>query len=156
MNRLVLLFISFCSLSYAQQGPVAAGTSTAGAGGSISYSIGQIDYIAPTGSGGNSNEGLQQPYELFVVSTSLKEKDNLISVNVFPNPVSNSVSIDYKNSNFQGHSYRLTDVNGKIISENKIIETQSKIDVAELNSGVYFILISDSFSPIKTYKLIKH
>ena len=156
MNRLVLLFISFCSLSYAQQGPVAAGTSTAGAGGSISYSIGQIDYIAPTGSGGNSNEGLQQPYELFIVSTSVKEIDNSVSVTMFPNPVSNFVSIDFKNSKFQDYSYQLTDANGKLISENKITEAQSKINVAELNSGIYFILISNSSSPIKTYKLIKH
>ncbi|MBK7667166.1 MAG: T9SS type A sorting domain-containing protein [Sphingobacteriaceae bacterium] len=153
MKKLVLLFISSCTLSYAQQGPVAAGTSTTGAGGSISYSIGQIDYIYPSGTG-SSSEGLQQPYEVFV--TEVSENLNSVSINVFPNPTSQSVIIDFKAADFKNHSYQLTDVNGKLISENKITESQSKINVTEMSSGIYFISISNSSSSLKTFKLIKH
>lgn len=153
MKKLALLFISSCTLSYAQQGPVAAGTSTTGAGGSISYSIGQIDYIYPSGTG-NSSEGLQQPYEIFV--TEINESLNSVAITVFPNPSSQSAIIDFKSVDFKNHSYQLTDANGKLISENKIVDSQSKINVAELNSGIYFIRISNSSSHLKTFKLIKH
>lgn len=153
MKKLALLFISSCTLSYAQQGPVAAGTSTTGAGGSISYSIGQIDYIYPSGTG-NSSEGLQQPYEVFV--TEVSENLNSVSINVFPNPTSQSVIIDFKSSDFKNYSYHLTDVNGKLISEQKITESQSKINMTEMSSGIYFISISNASSSLKTFKLIKH
>lgn len=153
MKKLVLLFISSCTLSYAQQGPVASGTSTTGTGGSISYSIGQIDYIYPTGAG-NSSEGLQQPYEIFV--TEINESLNSVAITIFPNPSSQSVIIDFKSVDFKNHSYQLTDVNGKLISEQKISESQSKINVADLNSGIYFIRISTASSSLKTFKLIKH
>jgi hypothetical protein len=157
MKNLVLLFISFCSLfSFAQQGPVAAGTSTTGAGGSVSYSIGQIDHIAPTGSGGNTNEGLQQPYELFVVSTSLNEKDKTISINVFPNPASHSVIIELKNTDLKDCHYQLADVNGKLITWSVIKERSTTIDVSELSSGIYYISIYNNSSGINSYKLIKH
>lgn len=153
-NKLVILLILLSALTHAQQGPVAAGTSTTSAGGSISYSIGQIDYVYPTGAGYNSSEGLQHPYEIFV--TEVSENLNSISINVFPNPASQSVIIDFKNPDFKNHSYQLTDVNGKIISENKITEAQSKINLSEINSGIYFIRISNSSSSLKTFKLIKH
>ncbi|HWY12742.1 MAG TPA: T9SS type A sorting domain-containing protein [Bacteroidia bacterium] len=155
-KNIFLLFSFYWSLAFSQKGQVAAGGDATGAGGSASYSIGQIDYIAPTGSGGNSNEGLQQPYELFVVSTSVNETENSVSVNVFPNPVSHSVNIHIKNSSFQNYSYKITDVSGKLISENKITEQKSVIPVSEFNSGTYFITISEGTTQIKTYKLIKY
>lgn len=155
--ELIIVLSVFSTLAYSQKGPVAAGGNATGAGGSVSYSIGQIDYIAPTGSGGNSNEGLQQPYELFVVSsTSINENEKSVSITVFPNPTSHSVLIDFKNSDFKNHSYKITDAQGKLISENKIIENTSTINVSEFNSGIYFISILNSNSELKTYKLIKH
>jgi hypothetical protein len=156
MKYPVLFFIAFHSFSYSQNGPVATGTSTNGAGGSVSYSIGQIDYIAPSGSGGNTNEGLQQPYELFVVSTSLSEKDKTTVINVFPNPAIHSVIIELKNVDPKTHAYQLTDVNGKLISENKLNDQKTTVDVSELSSGIYFINISNNSSKLNTYKLIKH
>lgn len=156
MNKLILLFVSCYSFSFSQNGPVAAGTSTNGAGGSVSYSIGQIDYIAPTGSGGNTNEGLQQPYELFVVATAVTEKNKAGVITIFPNPATHSVMIDLGNNASEGFMYELTDGNGKILLNSKIKDRTGTINVSELSSGIYFITISSNSSKSNTYKLIKH
>ena len=50
----------------AQQGAVSAGGEATGAGGSVSYSIGQIDYITKSSSGHFILEGQQQPYEISI------------------------------------------------------------------------------------------
>ena len=65
--RKIVLFLGCCLLGWgtsdllAQQGNVAAGGLSTGAGGSVGYSIGQLDYLSATGSGGSLNQGLQQP-----------------------------------------------------------------------------------------------
>ena len=52
----------------AQQGSVSSGLGMlTDAGGSVSYSIGQAVYTEATGAGGTINQGIQQPYEIYVI-----------------------------------------------------------------------------------------
>ncbi len=66
MKRIILL-LGCCLLGWgttsliAQQGNVAAGGVATGTGGSVSYSIGQVDYLSASGSNGYINQGLQHP-----------------------------------------------------------------------------------------------
>ena len=70
-------FILFCAVIYslnsqsanAQQNTVGTGGTAIGSGGSVSYSIGQLDYITASGSGGSASQGMQQ---VFKVSFNLK------------------------------------------------------------------------------------
>lgn len=52
------------NMAYAQKNMVSAGGEGAGLGGSVSYSLGQIDFINTTGPGGSATQGLQQVYKL--------------------------------------------------------------------------------------------
>lgn len=61
----------YSSFSFAQQGFVATGGDAASGAGSVSYSVGQIDYNVYSNSSNLIIEGLQQPYSLSVVSISL-------------------------------------------------------------------------------------
>lgn len=150
------ILLLFCSAtSFAQSGPVAAGTSTAGAGGSISYSIGQIDYTYPIGAGGNSSEGLQQPYELFVI-TGTNEVSKGVFLNVFPNPSTHQVILDFKEADHNNYLYELRDANSKIVQTGKISESKTILNVLGLNSGVYFLNITSASYQTTTFKLIKH
>ncbi|MEO6818791.1 MAG: T9SS type A sorting domain-containing protein [Ginsengibacter sp.] len=55
----------FCSLlMYAQQGFVSVGGDTKSAGGSVSFSVGQVDYNYYSNGSSLVIEGLQQPYEI--------------------------------------------------------------------------------------------
>lgn len=62
----IILFLGCCLLGwgtsnlYAQQNIVASGGQATGAGGTVSYSIGQMDYISVTGAGGSITQGVQQ------------------------------------------------------------------------------------------------
>ncbi|MBC8173028.1 MAG: hypothetical protein H7X71_03895, partial [Chitinophagales bacterium] len=48
---------------FAQEGSSAAGGDGAGSGGTISYTVGQTNYITLAGAGGTAMEGVQQPFE---------------------------------------------------------------------------------------------
>jgi len=50
--------------AYAQQGNIAAGGDATGAGGSMSYSIGQVDYLYYSSDQGNLSFGLQQTWPI--------------------------------------------------------------------------------------------
>ncbi|MGB4776444.1 MAG: gliding motility-associated C-terminal domain-containing protein [Daejeonella sp.] len=64
MKRFLLVYALLACASvklWAQQGVSASGGEATGAGGNVSYSVGQIDYSAVSSAGGSITEGLQQP-----------------------------------------------------------------------------------------------
>ena len=56
----------------AQTSVNAIGGDATGSGGSVSYSVGQVVYTTNKGTNGSVVEGVQQPYEILVV-TAIKE-----------------------------------------------------------------------------------
>ena len=61
--RIVTFFFSTLVLSLnAQETITTTGLNTIGPGGTISYSIGQVNVARNTGAGGSVFEGVQQPY----------------------------------------------------------------------------------------------
>ena len=78
---------------FAQKGPVSAGGDATGAGGSVSYSIGEIDFETVNGLGGTITEGIQQPYEIYVV-VGVDDPEWGASVLVYPNPAQEWVVLD--------------------------------------------------------------
>jgi len=70
---------------------------------------------------------------------------------VYPNPANNDVTI----SNIQGDfSYKIVDVSGKIAKSNNK-QASNTINISDLNSGVYFMEITNSDNRKSTTKLIK-
>ncbi len=57
-----MLMIASITIASAQQGNVSAGGSISGTGGSMSYSVGQTDYLNYTSEAGSISFGLQQPW----------------------------------------------------------------------------------------------
>jgi hypothetical protein len=77
------LFLCFSAMLLAQQGNVAAGGVATGTGGSLSYSIGQTDYIMYSSYQGSISLGLQQPFaysvplELEIPNTTVTDGEAL-------------------------------------------------------------------------------
>ncbi|MBT3920140.1 MAG: hypothetical protein HOF24_07130, partial [Flavobacteriaceae bacterium] len=68
-QHLFLKTILFCLLitvefTFAQSALTASGGEAVGAGGSLSYTIGQVDYIQASGSGGTASQGVQQAFTI--------------------------------------------------------------------------------------------
>jgi hypothetical protein len=139
----------------AQNGTVAGGGDASGAGGTVSYSIGQTDFITENGTGGTITQGLQQPYEILVV-TGIDVKDINLSFSVYPNPTADFVMVSVKNISTENMSYVLCDVQGKVISQKRIFSNETRITMVELSKATYLIKVLDGNKEVKTFKIIKN
>jgi len=151
---LTILSLTFINCTFGQKDVVGAGGQATGSGGSVSYSIGQIDYITSAGSGGTITQGVQQPYEIFVVS-GIKEQTINLLINAFPNPVIEFVTLDLSETGNET-KYILYNVEGKKIKENDISEKTTSIQMSELSSGIYFLEVQRNNQKIKQYKIVKN
>ena len=74
-----------------------------------------------------------------IIMNSVQSLESSIpKINVYPNPFSNKVSIEYSGNEFPV-KYKVTDFNGKLIIEG---ETDSQTEILNLNgfaSGAYII-----------------
>jgi len=148
----VFLFASF--LSIAQSNTVASGGIASGTGGTATFTVGQIDYINSTGTNGNSNQGVQQPFEFFQGNAGIKESD-LASVTLYPNPTSEFVLVEIETT-LTDVNYLFYDMNGKLILSGKIENNETKLDMRSLSAGEYHLSILNLNTTIESIKIIKH
>ena len=110
MKKTKLIFIFLLSIALteikAQQGTTATGGEASGAGGTLSYSVGQVSYTNITNSNGYINEGVQQPYEFFTVGISTNNNITL-SYSAYPNPTASTVNLKVENTSLENLSYQL-------------------------------------------------
>lgn len=151
---LISLFISV--LSYGQRDNVASGGDATGSGGSASYSIGQVAYESASGTNGKITQGVQQPFEIFVV-LSTPELGASFSATLFPNPAATTVilSLDYVKEG-ANLVFELTDVTGKIIRNGRINSDETIIDVEGFAEACYFLNVLVGNKRVKTFKLLKN
>lgn len=71
------------------------------------------------------------------------------TIEIYPNPANNFVQIK---SEEQFTSAIISDVTGKVIDQ---LNNESKIDVTQLQNGIYFLTVYDNSIALKTFKLIK-
>ncbi|MCE3278480.1 MAG: hypothetical protein K0S44_671 [Bacteroidetes bacterium] len=139
--------------SIAQNNSIPAGGNGSGTGGTVSYSVGQISYSTKASTSGNASEGLQQPYELFLV-TGIKDQSLELSISAYPNPALDLVTLNI--DKYGDLSYLFTDANGKLVSQNQISSNLTEINCKELCSGVYFLKVYNKSGQLRNFKLIKN
>jgi len=156
---LLLLFFGFKSIQ-AQKTVPASGGEASGNKGSASYSIGQMIYTSNVGTNFSRTEGVQQSYEI-TLTTSIKEDQRInLMVSAYPNPTSDYLTLKVDNSEVSKLSYNLFNVQGKLLKNNKITESNTNIDMRNLIPSTYFLKIIQSIpsssQEIKTFKIIKN
>ncbi|GAB5417981.1 MAG: hypothetical protein Crog4KO_14340 [Crocinitomicaceae bacterium] len=154
MNKLLLLGISTlaCIPLYAQQNTVSTGGNATGTNGSVSFTVGQIDYSNAAGSNGSSNEGVQQPFEFFDPEASLQELD--WNAQLFPNPTNDQVILSIEAVPENTH-YQLVDSQGKIVTEGAVSATETLIDMRQLAPAVYHLQLTQN-STTTSIQIIKN
>jgi hypothetical protein len=138
----------------AQQSANAAGGDASGSGGSASYSVGQVVYTAVSGSNGNSNQGVQQPYEFFVLGIDNYPAINL-TMSVFPNPTQNLINLKVESGSIDNLNFVLYDITGKAIISQKLTSTLTQVPLQNLAAGTYLLRVNDTQKELKTFKIIK-
>jgi hypothetical protein len=154
MKKQLFMLGMFSSVyGFSQQSTVSGGGEAAGSGGSVSYSIGQAAYATNASTSGTVTQGVQQPFEIFVVS-GLPDLYSSISATLFPNPAHSSVILSMEVSNRET-VFQLTDAGGKLIRSGNIIAKKTSIDIQGLAEACYHLNVLVSNEVVKTFKLIK-
>lgn len=147
------IFLFGSAFCFSQQNTDAAGGNATGAGGSVSYSVGQIDYNYLSGSNGNLNQGLQQPYEIF--TSGVEDPAIQLGLSVYPNPSTNILYLKIEKDEIKDLSFQLYDINGKQVLSSIIVNNTTEIIMEHYASSTYFLKVSNSTTDLTTFKIIK-
>lgn len=144
--------------SNAQHSVNTTGGNASNESGSVSYSIGQIVYSSYSNNDGAMSEGVQQPYEIFII-TSLEELGGFdLVLNVFPNPVDDRLHLEVVGKDFHQSSdlkYQLLDINGRLLKRERIIDHAALIEMGAKQPGAYFLIVTASDERIGLFRIIK-
>lgn len=135
-----------------------AGTKMTQSNGSLSFTVGELVVTTQTDSNGNSLGG-GFTTGATITTVSVQEPDiRILSVNVFPNPTSDLVTVSIQQTTLSQLMLEIIDLNGKVLSSEKYngINNSININTASWISGIYFLNLKTSQSQLLgTYKIIK-
>lgn len=150
----VASFILFASKGLAQNNTVSSGGVATGTNGTASYSFGQVFYNSSISGNGKVVQGLQQPYEVSVV-TGINDLQINLKVAAYPNPITDYLTLTIEHPELSQFSYQLLDVQGKILKQEKLRNNNTNIKTNNLNNGIYFLKVLSKQKQLKTFKIIK-
>jgi hypothetical protein len=152
----LLSFTFLLSTVSAQESVNATGGDASGSGGSASYSVGQMVYTTYTGTSGSVAQGVQQPFEISVV-TGIEEANVInLSVSAYPNPAIDYLTLSIAEFDASNLSYQLYDMKGKLLQTKNLIGTETHIDMSTYVQSAYFVKVIQGNREIKTFKIIKN
>ena len=149
------LFFIINSLQ-AQETIPASGGDFGGNSGSISFTLGQIDYTKNSAINGSVAEGVQQPYEIWVYSGIAEMNGDEPEFSVFPNPASDILSLKTNYQKIENLSYQLFEMNGKLVENKKITKNETSVLMKNLAPGVFILKVFNNGKELKYFKIIKH
>lgn len=153
----MLLFCLGLTGLQAQESINTTGGNASGSGkSSVSYSVGQLLYKTDSTTFGSMAQGVQQPYEISVV-TGIEEAVGIkLSLSAYPNPTTDYLTLEVKDFDLSALYFYLYDMKGKLLQNEKIKSIQTSIDMSNLEPGSYFIKVIRKNKELKTFKIIKN
>jgi hypothetical protein len=148
-----VLFVGVTTV-LAQQGTNASGGEAAGLGGSVSFTVGQLDYTHTTGSNGSITQGIQQPIEIVTI-TGVEEKHIHLTASVYPNPTTNFIILKIENFKSGNFTFSVCDEQGKVLIKEKAEQKEISISLNDLPNAIYFLNVSSNNREVKIFKIIK-
>lgn len=158
MSKLKILYtMLFCCLFtavIAQNNSVGGGGDAIGPNGSVSYTVGQTHFTTESGSNGSVSQGVQQPYEIMIIS-GIENEEISIESNVYPNPTDGFITMTIE-AELVNMSYSIYDASGKNIRMRNIKERETLIPMTEYAEGIYYIKVIRNKKEVKSFKIIKN
>jgi hypothetical protein len=150
MKPLLVLLLLLPPAALAQRGAVSAGGDATGAGGSISYSIGQVGYTAVSDQVGTSSAGVQQPLEYLVL---VVDEEAAGAAQLVPNPTSAGVQLTLSWEPGTTQFYVLLDAAGQVLRTAPITGPIMDIPLGDLPSAIYLLRVEGGGG--HTFRIIK-
>ena len=135
---------------FSQSNTVSSGSDASSSSGTVTFSVGQIDYQSNSNANGTVSQGVQQAYEIYALGI----KENSILMSVFPNPTTDILKLQF--SSIDQLSFQLMDAKGKILTAKTITKIKTEIDMKLYSSGTYFLNVLKKNQKLETTKIIKH
>ena len=143
----------FSCLLTAQKNTVTTGGEIKNNTGSVSFSIGLIDFKSFNNGTASISQGVQQTYQ--VQTTPIGEDLTHIKLNVFPNPTSSQVQLSIEDKKSMKHQYTLSTLDGKLLRSAKINSPLTTIDLLSYPESNYVLTVYYKNQIIKSFNILK-
>lgn len=152
-----MLAICFClQIARGQSTISSSGGNASGSGGTVSSTVGQVTYKTFSGSNGSVAQGVQQPYEISVVTAVENTEAITLGFKVRPNPTAGIITLTIVLSDNANYRYRLYDMNGALIGDKLIESNETEINMQNLFPAIYFLEVLQNNMEVKVFKIIKN
>jgi len=157
LMKLIFLLLPGAGIAalQAQTSVNAAGGRVSGGDGSVSYTVGQVFYTTNTGSGGSVIQGIQQAFELSVISSTNDANAISLSVSAHPNPATEYLNLAIKNQDLSGFRFQLFDSSGKLLLSDKIKSSETILRMGSLVPSTYYLKVIRYNKVVKILKIVK-
>jgi len=132
-----------------------SGGNASGSSGSMSYTVGQLVYTTNTGTNGTVVQGVQQPYEISVVTGIEDAKDITLEYSVYPNPATDYLILKLNGATEMQCLASLYNISGILLQAIKVESVETTISMQSHLQGTYILKITRGNKEIKTFKIIK-
>ena len=151
----ILFLIGYAFTIQAQNTIPATGGNASGIGGSVSYTVGQVSYQTFSETTGSVAQGVQQPYEISVVTAIGNTEGVVLDYKVYPNPTHGSLRLTIEPFDDGNFRFWLYDLNGILLQDKKVLSEETEISLENLNPAIYFLKILKDNREVKVFKIIK-
>ena len=154
-KKVLTILLSFWSIilfAQPQQVISSSGGVFENSSGSISFTIGECVISSLSSAGTMLTQGFQQP-KLAIIENSPVSLQGMDIV-AFPNPAEEFVIL--KTEDFQGLSYTLYDLHGRIVQQNDIISTETQLNFNLLEPSTYLLKVTRNKTVLRTFKINKY
>ena len=151
----ILCYCGFCTTLNGQETIAATGGTATGSGGSASYTIGQILYSTFSGANGTVAQGVQQPYEISVVTAVENTEGITLEYVVYPNPTNGLIKLVIRPFDYENWKFRLYDLNGILLQDKKIENGETEISLENHSASIYFLKVINNNREVKVFKIVK-
>lgn len=144
--------VSITFIVRGQQAISTTGDESMGSGGTVSWTVGQVDYEATLATGGSVQRGVQQPYEWLVTSAP---EAQMPVVSVWPNPAVDAVMVSWEAPLPAPAYYALYSGSGALVQQGGVAGTTVTVPLAAQASGTYVLVITAQGAPYNRITLQK-
>ena len=162
---IIMLFFSFKGISQNTQTNTnnimetinTSGADATGSSGTVTYSIGQVFYTYIGQSVYNVAQGIQHEELEKTLTTPENNVEPKTEIFIFPNPTTDYVTINMEGLEVENgpRSYQLYDIQGMILKQNTINQSETQINLTDLSSSIYILHVYLNNKVLKTFKILK-
>jgi hypothetical protein len=135
----LVFFVALAAPSLqAQQAVLTAGADGSGPGGSLSFSVGQVDYLFSQSSQGSASQGVQQTYPELEIAVAELVADQ--PMRLYPNPARGWANLELPLGDYRWRA-DLFDAQGKLIEAFRPSGGLTPLPFADLASGTYLLRV---------------